>query len=200
MDDNDDDFFNDSDAHRDHVETNRVCSRSRLEDDNGAPSVVHTFENDAMLILTSARGAHTAFETWHGARPLFCLSVLCDEMAFDNGVSGQNQFTHRQVKLEDDDTLRGRLCMAGKLVSMLRFIEEAVKTPNACVIIHCYAGISRSATVVLAYFMVHHQKTLDEALTHVKQVRPMVNPNHAFYEMLRALEKHSIDCIEFCEM
>lgn len=35
--------------------------------------------------------------------------------------------------------------------TLLRYIQEALRDPQAAVYIHCYAGINRSATLAIAY-------------------------------------------------
>jgi protein-tyrosine phosphatase len=66
-------------------------------------------------------------------------------------------------------------------------IEKAVKiidehmTNDKILLVHCMAGVSRSATVVIYYLMKYHNFTFDSALTHVKDKRPIVNINKWFY-------------------
>ena len=56
-------------------------------------------------------------------------------------------------------------------------------------LVHCYAGISRSSTIVLAYLLHHYPHTgLDQALTHVRLARPIVNPNPGFMSQLDQFE------------
>lgn len=64
------------------------------------------------------------------------------------------------------------------------------------VFIHCYAGISRSSTVLLDYLLTYYifdtSKCLSNtecALKFVRQFRPIVNPNKGFYDLL--LELHN---------
>ena len=45
---------------------------------------------------------------------------------------------------------------------MLRFMKNAFATGGR-VLVHCYAGISRSATTVIAYLMKEHGLTLNAA-------------------------------------
>ncbi|CAK74625.1 unnamed protein product (macronuclear) [Paramecium tetraurelia] len=58
------------------------------------------------------------------------------------------------------------------------------------VLVHCYAGISRSATIVIAYLMKSYKMTLDEAFKYVQQLRPIINPNPGFMKQLQQYEAH----------
>ncbi|XP_061087156.1 dual specificity protein phosphatase 13A-like isoform X1 [Conger conger] len=49
------------------------------------------------------------------------------------------------------------------------YIHEALNTPGAKVFIHCAFGVSRSASLVLAYLMIHHHFTLLDAIRKVKE-------------------------------
>jgi protein phosphatase slingshot len=56
------------------------------------------------------------------------------------------------------------------------------------VLVHCQMGISRSATLVIAYLMTDGHKTLGEAFQQVKSVRQQIDPNEGFIRQLRELE------------
>jgi protein-tyrosine phosphatase len=56
------------------------------------------------------------------------------------------------------------------------------------VLVHCQMGISRSATLVIAYLMIDGHKTLGEAFQQVKSVRQQIDPNEGFMRQLRELE------------
>ncbi|CAF1032030.1 unnamed protein product [Adineta steineri] len=47
-------------------------------------------------------------------------------------------------------------------------------------LVHCAAGVSRSATIVLAYLMKYHHNTLKEAFYYLIEKRPQVWPNEGF--------------------
>jgi hypothetical protein len=52
------------------------------------------------------------------------------------------------------------------------------------VLVHCEMGVSRSATVVLAYLMRYHNRTRDESYILLKQRRPSMDPNEGFWQQL----------------
>lgn len=60
--------------------------------------------------------------------------------------------------------------------------------PDKNILIHCYMGSSRSATIVLAYLMKIHSMTLQESLKLLKKKRSIVNVNTSFYTNLKEIE------------
>jgi predicted protein tyrosine phosphatase len=63
------------------------------------------------------------------------------------------------------------------------FISTAEKEQGR-VLVHCQAGISRSASLTINYLRVRNQWTLKDALEYVTQQRPEVHPNKSFMEQL----------------
>jgi protein-tyrosine phosphatase len=64
-----------------------------------------------------------------------------------------------------------------------QFIDQA-QQENGRVLIHCQAGISRSACLTVNYLRVRNHWTLKDALEFVIQQRPEVHPNRSFMEQL----------------
>lgn len=54
--------------------------------------------------------------------------------------------------------------------------------------IHCGAGVSRSAALVLAYLMRRFSWNASKARKHCQERRSLVNPNDGFWRSLCALE------------
>jgi hypothetical protein len=69
----------------------------------------------------------------------------------------------------------------------LRFIEEALKDPSNRVLIHCWAGISRSATITCCYLIKNLAMSYPEAVEHVRRARHWIDPNSGFREKLRSV-------------
>jgi len=68
------------------------------------------------------------------------------------------------------------------------FISGAVKS-GGNVLVHCFAGRSRSASVCAAYVMCHENIRLDEALMRMRLARPQINPNAGFMGQLNQLDE-----------
>lgn len=68
------------------------------------------------------------------------------------------------------------------------FIHQALQQGGR-VFVHCHAGISRSATIVMAYLMLHCDYTLDSAFSFVSAQRPCICPNIGFMGSLQAFGK-----------
>ncbi|KAG9345926.1 hypothetical protein JZ751_007740 [Albula glossodonta] len=67
------------------------------------------------------------------------------------------------------------------------YIDEALNTPGARIFVHCAVGVSRSASLVLAYLMIYHHFSLVEAIRKVKESR-WIFPNRGFLKQLRTLD------------
>ena len=72
------------------------------------------------------------------------------------------------------------------------FIHEALQDERNTVLVHCNAGISRSASFVCAYLMKKAgYKTFKEAFAYVRKCRPVVAPNRGFEKQLINLESQN---------
>uniref|UniRef100_A0A671SC13 protein-tyrosine-phosphatase n=1 Tax=Sinocyclocheilus anshuiensis TaxID=1608454 RepID=A0A671SC13_9TELE len=71
---------------------------------------------------------------------------------------------------------------------VFEFIEEAHQCGRG-VLVHCQAGVSRSATIVIAYLMKHTLMTMTDAYKYVWGRRPIVSPNLNFMGQLLAFER-----------
>lgn len=99
---------------------------------------------------------------------------------------------------EESAFLQLNLCLATKLMGtpsysadlspILSPLTDSVKQSGGRVLVHCQAGISRSATICLAYLMHTQRVKLDEAFNFVKQRRQVISPNLAFMGQLLQFE------------
>ncbi|XP_076958229.1 uncharacterized protein LOC143633900 [Bidens hawaiensis] len=68
----------------------------------------------------------------------------------------------------------------------LDFIDESRKTGS--VLVHCFAGVSRSAAIITAYLMRTERLSLEDALESLRQSNESVCPNDGFLEQLTMFE------------
>ena len=66
---------------------------------------------------------------------------------------------------------------------------------NKKVIVNCFAGVSRSATIVISYIMYKNKLSVQEAIEFVKTKRSIINPNYGFVCQLYNLQEsiHNLD-------
>ena len=81
----------------------------------------------------------------------------------------------------------------------LSFIKEGMDL-NLGTLVVCTAGMSRSATICIAYLMKHKALSFKEAFDVTKNARPYVNPNPGFLKYLHGLEPQSVSKKEGCEL
>ncbi|CAK80396.1 unnamed protein product (macronuclear) [Paramecium tetraurelia] len=67
-----------------------------------------------------------------------------------------------------------------------KFIEDNLKKGN--VLVHCMAGISRSASIVIAYIMWSQKKSYKDSYKYVDEMREIIYPNEGFRNQLKAYE------------
>ncbi len=65
-----------------------------------------------------------------------------------------------------------------------------MKQANKKVLFHCAAGVSRSASFVIAYLMKANQISYLQAYNLVKTKRPIIRPNSGFVQQLQEYEKY----------
>lgn len=72
--------------------------------------------------------------------------------------------------------------------SLFDFIDSA-KESGGKVLVHCMRGNSRSVCVVLCYLIARHNKSLEQAYTHVKRRRPRMKPVEAVEQKAMKFEE-----------
>ena len=92
-----------------------------------------------------------------------------------------------QLCITQDDT--DTEAILPHISTAIDFIDKA-KAKGVATLVHCGAGISRSATLVIGYLMTHNNWTLNTALTHCTNARPVARPNGGFMKALGTLERN----------
>ncbi|XP_043938995.1 dual specificity protein phosphatase 26 isoform X2 [Protopterus annectens] len=172
-------------------------SPSRNEQEDKSPPVLSIFELERLL-YTGKTACNHADEVWpglylgdqdiaadrHELRRLGITHIL--NACHSRWRGGPEYYegmpiTYNGIEAHDSPTFD----MSVHFYPAADFVHQALKQGK--VLVHCAVGVSRSATLVLAYLMIHHNMTLVEAIKTVKDHRGII-PNRGFLRQLVALD------------
>jgi len=68
------------------------------------------------------------------------------------------------------------------------FINTVLKKEKGTILVHCMAGQSRSASMIIAYLVQKKKMALSDAIAMVRKVRPSIMPNPGFMMQLQEFE------------
>jgi protein-tyrosine phosphatase len=86
-------------------------------------------------------------------------------------------------------TFRMRRVVKSKLATnLLDLSHQVISDFDGKVLVHCYAGVSRSVSVVCYHLMKSRKIPFLDALAHVQSIRPIADPNNGFREQLTRWE------------
>lgn len=93
-------------------------------------------------------------------------------------------FTYKNIDLLDIPETN----IAQYFESSFQFIDSGMSN-GGCVLVHCNAGVSRAATIVIAYLMKINHWSLEKAYGYVKEKRSKIRPNAGFQAQLKTFEQ-----------
>jgi atypical dual specificity phosphatase len=126
----------------------------------------------------------TANESFLEERQITQILCCAEELPLRVGFPYSQRYEGYKVPLIDDvaDEKTKGYFLEGATV-----LDEWVNTGKNC-IVHCFAGISRSVSVVITYLMVYKGWSYELAFNHIKLRRPRMNPHPDFIPILKAIE------------
>ncbi len=104
------------------------------------------------------------------------VSAMPGHVAYPPGIPLRTM----QIPIQDNPFAE----LAEHLPRTTAFITEALRDPNARVLVHCVQGVSRSTSVVCAYLIARCGFSPPEAVRYVKERRSQANPNPGFVSQL----------------
>ncbi|KAG5272419.1 hypothetical protein AALO_G00165300 [Alosa alosa] len=172
-------------------------SPSRKDAEKGSPML--TVGELERLLYTGKTACNHADEVWPNLyigdqeiaadrRELAKLGIThilnCAQSKWRVGAeyyAGMN-ITYQGIEAHDSPTFD----MSVNFYPASEFIHKALSNGGK-VLVHCAVGVSRSATLVLAYLMIRQNMTLVEAIKTVKDHRGVI-PNRGFLRQLNGLD------------
>merc|ERR1712228_416531 len=65
-----------------------------------------------------------------------------------------------------------------------KFLDDVMNRDECRVLVHCQMGVSRSASIMIAYIMQRNKCSFEEAFKYVKNCRSCICPNESFEAQL----------------
>ncbi|XP_067566549.1 dual specificity protein phosphatase 13B isoform X1 [Pseudorca crassidens] len=113
------------------------------------------------------------------------VNVAAGKFQVDTGANFYRGMPLEYYGIEADDNPFFDLSVY--FLPVARYIQSALIIPQGRVLVHCAMGVSRSATVVLAFLMICENMTLVEAIQTVQAHRDIC-PNSGFLRQLQVLD------------
>ncbi|XP_074658986.1 dual specificity protein phosphatase 19-like [Tubulanus polymorphus] len=95
------------------------------------------------------------------------------------------KFTYKRIPILDLPNTN----ISEHFVDAIQFIDKA-RSKGGSVLVHCNAGVSRSATIVIAYLMKIERLSYDDAYDLARSARECIRPNDGFVQQLRTYERY----------
>ena len=101
--------------------------------------------------------------------------------------------TSESPKIPEDKNINHKVVIIDDFFSenIIKYFKECIEfiENSNKIYIHCTCGVSRSATIVLAYLMWKTHLDFDDIYSFVKKRRPEIDPNNGFRRQLKLFQK-----------
>ncbi|OMH83498.1 Dual specificity protein phosphatase 9 [Zancudomyces culisetae] len=114
------------------------------------------------------------------------------EYGQEHGDSFKNFDTYNRIEYMSIFWDHNEDCIKKSFEQCFDFINQAVDNRKN-VLIHCQLGVSRSATLVIAYVMYSRGYSFNEAYQYVKARAPRISPNFSLLSQLMEYEKERLE-------
>ncbi|XP_007443611.1 dual specificity protein phosphatase 19 isoform X2 [Python bivittatus] len=140
--------------------------------------LIETWRDAQMQVVEVADGSQDAahdLETMKKYRVTHVLNV-----AYGVGNAFLHDFTYKTIPILD----LPETDITSYFPECFEFIEQ-IKLKDGVVLVHCNAGVSRAAAIIIGFLMHSEGLNFAKAFSVVKNVRPAICPNSGFMEQLQ---------------
>ena len=89
--------------------------------------------------------------------------------------------------IEDNGDINNLYIFFNHVIPVIHNIINECIDKKEPILVHCQAGMSRSAAVIITWLMFYKNMTYDEAFKYVKERRPVVSPNITFVDYMKKI-------------
>lgn len=120
----------------------------------------------------------TRFDTISKRNIKVIISIGCNPLYHDDSIK-----IYKYDVEDNGDPTNVKIFFTQIIPQIHQIMNECVtnKTPF---VVHCQAGMSRSASVIITWFMKYKKMSYDEAYIYVKERRPVISPNITFRDYM----------------
>lgn len=111
------------------------------------------------------------------------ITSLCSALSAGSHFGKHPGITYHTIDIDDTPSANIKQFVP----EAIRFVDRELRAGKK-VLIHCAAGISRSSSIAVAYFMAKYGMDFDQALAKVRMGRACATPNMGFERQLRSLD------------
>lgn len=118
------------------------------------------------------------------------IKIIIDLIRYPNNMNPNPQMRNSNIQYYHFPLVDSPEENAFRYYPKIYQIMRMAEAQNKNVYIHCFAGISRSSTMVIAYLMHKHHKPLADIYRYVQSKRNIVQPNSGFMKQLKNWERY----------
>lgn len=171
-----------------HIKTDLLEKMKHIENEREICEFIKHYFDRATLIIPPFLylGGHCSVKNVEELRRMGVTHVLnmAQELELDSSLMAKYNIQLINIEAKDarDYNIRSDFDRA------FYHIDLALKA-NGKIVVNCARGISRSATIVIAYLMFRFNMSFYEAYTLISKMRPHVRPNSSFRRQLETFEQ-----------
>ena len=170
------------------LESSPLSTKKNLDDRGVLSSPIYTFKEHNSTLYVGCSNSANNLEHLKSANIGLIVNCAKEVDNFFHDVSSldSSSFAPKYINLRISDSCCVNIL--DHLSILLPLIHKYLTCHKQSVLVHCVAGVSRSATVAIAYLMKYRRMSLSKAFEWCNKSRPIVRPNLGFFQQLQSYD------------
>jgi len=168
----------------DHNTNSEISYKKRIFTPKSKIDQIQTFFSDSTHIIDNIYlGSAFNASNYNLLKKLNIGFVI--NMTYEISNYYENEIKYKKYGLYDNNKQNITDYLELAYIEIIKFQQE---NPNKNILIHCFMGASRSASVLSYYLYKKYNYTINDAIIYIKNKRDIVNPTVLFYNELCGIE------------